>query len=221
VVLVHGSMDRSAGMARTAARLVGLHVVRYDRRGYGRSVHAGPPAGIDGHVDDLFGVIADHAGPGRRSVVVGHSYGAVVALTAASRRPDLVVAVGAFEPPLPWLAWWPATTAGAAAIAQADDGRGDPGDAADAFLRRMLGDERWEGLPEATRRDRRREGPALVAELASLRAGPPVRPRPAPRPRRRRVRHPVGRPPAPGGRAARRSDRGSTRVVDGAHHGPT
>ena len=173
VVLVHGSMDRSAGMARAASRLPGHHVVRYDRRGYGRSVAVGPPAGVDGHVDDLIGVIADHAGDDARAVVVGHSYGGVVALAAACRRPDVVVAVGAFEPPLPWLPWWPTTTAGAAAVASAGEGGGDPGDAADAFLRRMLGDERWEALPESTRRDRRREGPALLAEMASLREAAP------------------------------------------------
>lgn len=162
-------MDRSAGMARVVARLGGRRVVRYDRRGYGRSRTVGAPAGIEGHVDDLLAVIEDHGGG--RAVVVGHSYGGVVALAAASRHPDVVPAVGAFEAPLSWLDWWPTTTAGAAAVDQATTGSGDPGDAADAFLRRMLGDERWADLPEATRRERRMEGPALVAELGSLRTG--------------------------------------------------
>jgi len=169
IVLVHGSMDRSAGLARVVARLGGRRVVRYDRRGYGRSRTAGAPVGVEGHVDDLVAVIEEHAGG--RAVVVGHSYGGVVALAAASRCPDLVLAVGAFEAPLSWLDWWPTTTAGAAAVGQATTGSGDPGDAADAFLRRMLGDERWADLPEATRRERRLEGPALVAELGSLGTG--------------------------------------------------
>ena len=33
----------------------------------------------------------------------------------------------------------------------------------------MIGDERWEGLPERTREQRRAEGPALLAELRSIR----------------------------------------------------
>ena len=38
VVLVHGAMDRSAGMLRLSRRLDETHrVLRYDRRGYGRS----------------------------------------------------------------------------------------------------------------------------------------------------------------------------------------
>ena len=41
VVLVHGSMDRSASFIRTERHLDGRHVVRYDRRGYGRSVETG------------------------------------------------------------------------------------------------------------------------------------------------------------------------------------
>lgn len=170
VVLVHGSMDRSAGMARVVARLGGRRVVRYDRRGYGRSRSAGEPVGIDGHVDDLLGVIDAHAGG--RAVVIGHSYGGVVALAAAARSPEAVVAVGAFEAPLAWLDWWPSSTAGAVAMAQSADGRhADPAAAADAFLCRMLGEERWAALPAAARRDRRLEGPALVAELGPLRSG--------------------------------------------------
>ena len=46
VVLVHGSMDRMAGLAKVARRLApDHHVLRYDRRGYGHSVaHPGPAA---------------------------------------------------------------------------------------------------------------------------------------------------------------------------------
>ena len=38
-------------------------------------------------------------------------------------------------------------------------------------MRRMIGDERWDGLPEKSRHDRRAEGPALLAELRSAREG--------------------------------------------------
>ena len=170
LVLVHGSLDRCAAFARVVAAeaLAGLHTIRYDRRGYGRSVDVGPPAGLDAHVDDLLG-IAD----GRPVVLFGHSFGGLVSLVAATRAPDLVRAVAAYEPPQPWLPWWPGTSAGGAAARAAA-----PADAAEAFLRRMVGDDQWEALPERTREARRREGTALAAELASVREArtPPLDP---------------------------------------------
>src|SRR5215210_7308903 len=102
VVLVHGSMDRSAGFIRTERQLAGRNVARYDRRGYGRSIDAGVATTLDDHVADLFTVI-----DGRPSVVIGHSLGGIVALVAAQREPELVRAVGAFESPRPWAPWWP------------------------------------------------------------------------------------------------------------------
>lgn len=163
VVLVHGTMDRSASFAHLARRLRDLRCVRYDRRGYGRSRHAGPPAGVQEHADDLEAVL-----DGRQAVVVGHSFGGSVALTVAARRPDLVTGLLVYEAAMSWLPWWPGTSAGGTAL----QAGGDPAKAAEAFLRRMIGD-RWDELPARTRADRRAEGPALVAELRSLREGPP------------------------------------------------
>ena len=57
------------------------------------------------------------------------------------------------------------TTAGAAAVERL----ADPEGAAEAFMRRLIGDERWDGLPERTRATRRAEGWAMVHELADLR----------------------------------------------------
>ena len=165
VVLVHGSMDRSASWARVLRKLRGRHVVRYDRRGYGRSRDAGQPADLHGHADDLLAVV-----DGRPAVLVGHSLGGAVVLTAAAREPSLVPAAVVFEAPLSWRSWWPADSAGGSALA--GGGESSPADAAEAFLRRMIGDERWEGLPAKTRADRRAEGPALVAELVATRTGP-------------------------------------------------
>ncbi|MEY2570609.1 MAG: hypothetical protein QOE63_959 [Acidimicrobiaceae bacterium] len=162
VVLVHGSMDRSAAFARTVGHLRDLHTIRYDRRGYGKSVGCGA-TDLPGHVADLLAII-----DGRPAVVVGHSIGGVISLRAAQEAgPEIVQAVGVYEAPMPWIDWWPRRSAGA--IATAAD---TPEDAAEAFMRRMIGDERWEGLPVGTRADRRAEGPALLAELASARSGP-------------------------------------------------
>ena len=95
VILVHGALDRSANFARVATALSDLRVVRYTRRGYDGS---GPAGGvpIDVHVADLLALLD------RPSVLIGHSYGALIALGAAVQRPDLVQAVGVYEPPLPW-----------------------------------------------------------------------------------------------------------------------
>jgi pimeloyl-ACP methyl ester carboxylesterase len=160
-------MDRSSAFARCAGHLRDLHTVRYDRRGYGKSVHLGAPD-IAGHADDLIEIL-----DGRAAAVVGHSLGGVVALAAAQHHPDVVRAVGAYEAPMPWVDWWPARSAGGEAMTM---GEGTTAEAAAAaaerFMRRMIGDERWEGLPESTRRARRAEGQALLAELRSARTGP-------------------------------------------------
>jgi pimeloyl-ACP methyl ester carboxylesterase len=168
VVLVHGSMDRSSSFAKVQRKLDDCTVVRYDRRGYGRSLDAGPATCFQDQVDDLLDVIE-----ARPAVVAGHSLGGVVALAAAQQRPDLVRAVVAYEAPMPWSSWWPRASAGSVVT-----GAGDPGDGAEAFMRRMIGDERWARLPPSTRIDRRAEGPALVAEMLSVRdaAVPPYDP---------------------------------------------
>jgi len=181
VLLVHGSMDRSSGMAGVVRRLDDLRVATYDRRGYGRSRAVGGPRTIDAHVADVLAVL-----DGRRGVVFGHSLGGDIALAAAQRHPELLGAVGAFEPPMPWESWWPDGTAGAAAFAlgaerpdvanATEDARRAAEDAAESFMRRMIGDRRWERLPAATRADRRVEGLTLVAELGDVQSRAPFDP---------------------------------------------
>ena len=167
VALVHGSMDRSSGMLKLSRQLDDDHrVLRYDRRGYGRSSPHPGPFSMDEQVADLVHLLA-----GRAAVIIGHSYGGNVALATAARHPDLVLGVAVYETPLSWETWWPGNTAGAAALAGADD----PEAAAESFMRRMIGDARWEALPERTRATRRTEGVAMVGELADLRGHRPWR----------------------------------------------
>lgn len=160
VVLIHGSLDRSSAFARVQRHLADLRVLRYDRRGYGRSTELGPATSFDQQVDDLASVVDD-----RPATLVGHSLGGVIALALAARKPEMVHAVVAYESPMAWEPWWPAATAGAAAMAT----DGEAGEAAERFMRRMVGDERWGRLPERTRAARRAEGPALVADLRQIR----------------------------------------------------
>lgn len=166
VLLVHGSLDRSAGMARLARVLQQwVRVVRYDRRGYGRSWPHPGPFGVADQADDLLRVL-----DGRQCVAVGHSYGGHPVLASSIREPERFVGVSVYETPLSWMDWWPSTSAGAASV------EAPTGDAAEAFMRRLIGDRKWEELPERTRAERRREGTALQGELGQLREGAPWSP---------------------------------------------
>jgi pimeloyl-ACP methyl ester carboxylesterase len=84
IVLIHGAMDRSTSFGRVARHLSDLAVVRYDRRGYGRSRELGP-TDLAGHLDDLVAVVGD--GP---VLLVGHSVGGVIALAAPAVLPGVV-----------------------------------------------------------------------------------------------------------------------------------
>ena len=222
VVLVHGAMDRASSMLRVRRVLEGeCRVLRYDRRGYARSLELGPAVSLDQQVDDLAGLVGS-----RVAVVAGHSLGGVICLALAERSPEQVGAVVAYEAPMMWESWWPAGTAGATALAttagRRDGGDGDPGDAAEAFMRRMLGDARWARLPAHVRAERRAEGPTLLAELRTVH-----HPAPAPyRPERLTV--PVvaayGSETQPQHRRAaeelaRRAPHGVLDRIDGAGHG--
>jgi pimeloyl-ACP methyl ester carboxylesterase len=165
VVFVHGTMDRASSWRKVVRRLPHHDVTNYDRRGYGDSVEAGVSADLSGHVDDLIVVLGDEP-----AIVVGHSLGGVIALAAAQRRPELVAAVVAYEAPISWAPWWPADTPGSRAVREHGD---DPGAAAEAFMRAMVGDRTWERMPARSRSARRAEGPALLAEMAAVRQHPP------------------------------------------------
>lgn len=167
IALVHGAMDRSAGLLKLSRRLDHeFRVLRYDRRGYGRSNPHPGPFTMPHQVDDLLALVGE-----RPVVIVGHSYGGNVALATAAQRPDLVRGVVVYESPLSWFPWWPKVTASSAAIEAAHDTE----HAAEVFMRRLIGDARWDALPERTRVTRRAEGAALVNELADLRANSPWR----------------------------------------------
>ena len=162
---MHGTLDESGSFRRAQDHLSRWSVTTYDRRGWGQSAPLGP-APLAQHAADLTDVL-DGLGP---SIVAGHSYGATIALTVAAARPDLVTAVVAYEPPLPWLPWWPERAPWEQIVL--DEGHA-PADAAEALLRSVLGAEAWLRLPERVRERRRAEGPVLVEEMRSLRAGPP------------------------------------------------
>ena len=147
------------------AKLLGAEfsVTVYDRRGYASSSNLDGPFDLNRHVEDLVEVIGSHP-----AVVVGHSFGGTVGLACASRHPDMVMGVVTYENPMPWLEWWPKDTGAGIASRRTKD----PEQAAEDFLVRFIGTRLWERLPEATKRERRAEGRALVEELASLHGSP-------------------------------------------------
>jgi len=158
VVLVHGTLDRGNSFRRSSRRLEDLRVVTYDRRGYQDSRGDGSVVGVEGHIEDLLGVLEEI---GKPAVVVGHSLGGVVALGAAMAQPARFASVAAFEPPMRWIPI-EGRQAGPWGMSQ------DPDAAVETFFRGRVGDAAWDRLEPAARADRLADGPALVAELASL-----------------------------------------------------
>lgn len=216
VVFVHGVLDSARSFGRVVRALDPARaVVAYDRRGYQRSRDAAVTTAVTTtpfarHVADLIGVLEQARGADEhpRPVVLGHSYGGVVALAAAVERPELVGGVLAYEPPLAWLEWWPLTPdprspesssaePGAASLAP---GEGETAaQFAERFTRTMVGDRRYERLTPATRLGLGDDGPVAVAELSELPLTPAFDPR--------SVRVPVV--VARGAHAARRHRRGT------------
>ena len=170
VVFVHGSLDRGDSFRRVMRRLPELATLAYDRRGYQGS-RGGGVVDLGGHVQDLLSIAEEaHSEGGGPVVAVGHSLGGDVVVGAALAEPGAFGAIGAYEPPMPWLGFrrnssgearaWPAMA-------------GDPGEEAERFFARMVGPAAWSRLTEAGRADRRADGPALVADLRSLRGEAP------------------------------------------------
>jgi pimeloyl-ACP methyl ester carboxylesterase len=92
VVCVHGSLSWGTFAFRAQRRLATSHsLILPDRRGYGASAATGR-ADFSVDADDVAALLGDGAH------LVGHSYGAVVALLVAARRPQAVRTLTAVEP---------------------------------------------------------------------------------------------------------------------------
>jgi pimeloyl-ACP methyl ester carboxylesterase len=104
VVLVHSGITDRAMWSEVVQHLgAGRTVVRPDLRGYGASP---PPTGPFRHADDVRTVL-DRLDLDR-VVLVGASFGGLVALEVATAWPDRVSALGLLAPPLPGHVWSPA-----------------------------------------------------------------------------------------------------------------
>jgi pimeloyl-ACP methyl ester carboxylesterase len=164
VVLVHGAPDRGRSFTGVTGRLRDLRVVTYDRRGYGKSLAASPATGLADHAADLLALLA-----GRRATVVGHSFGANVAMLAAVQQPAQIASLGLWEPPLPWFDWWPAWARQVIADIAAHPDAAKVGERA---FKVVAGRDAWERLAEDGRDLYRAEGTAFLADTASQLSAP-------------------------------------------------
>jgi pimeloyl-ACP methyl ester carboxylesterase len=162
IICIHGGLDRGGSFARLARRTDRFDLVTYDRRGYQGSRDLAP-LGFEHHVGDLL-ALAQREGAHRPIILFGHSFGGVVAYGAAIAEPSVARLVVTYEAPMPWIL--------------RRDGTGaplgdDPQVEAEKFFRRVVSDGAWERLSELERESRRRDGPALVGDLTSIRTTPP------------------------------------------------
>ncbi|MHB8220556.1 MAG: alpha/beta fold hydrolase [Acidimicrobiales bacterium] len=146
----------------------------------------GDSGALGGHVRDLLGVVGALSDIPGGVTAIGHSLGGDVVVGAALAAPRLFASIGVFEPPMPWLGFRRALQPVPSQRARTDGNAGgaqaarhwppfdsDPAVEAERFFHRMVGKSAWERLPESAKQDRRDDGPALVADLTSIRGSAP------------------------------------------------
>jgi pimeloyl-ACP methyl ester carboxylesterase len=151
LVLIHGGWTDHSTWSRLVAPLTGsFRVIRYDRRGHSRSERSASHPTRRRHEDDLAAIIERlDCAPAN---LAGTSYGALVALALAGRRPDLVRSVVAHEPPA--LALMPMPDVEALFDSVRDEIlAGNPAAATRRFFEdAVLGPGGWDLVPEPVRR---------------------------------------------------------------------
>lgn len=171
LVLVHGSWAELATWDLVVDDLsLSYSVVRYDRRGHGRSGGDALLGTVHDDVADLAGVI-DRVGGGFAHVV-GSSFGSCIALRLAAEQPGLVRRLAIHEPPMAALLADDPKTAPilvglqsslAPVIALLEAGRYEQG--AQRFVNDIaLGPGVWSTLPEPVRAMFVRNAPTFLGE---------------------------------------------------------
>lgn len=167
ILMVHGTIDRSTSFKRAARHLSEYEVISYDRRGYASSPFLdenGVPRKVSWqiHLQDLTEIVAE-----KPTVVFGHSYGGTLALLAAERRIKNLLGIVSFESPLSWFHNWSTWTHALTDPSEEIDPEWSRQQAR-RFMIFQIGEENWNRLPPATKRQRESEGITMVSEMSSM-----------------------------------------------------
>lgn len=167
-LLVHGSAaDHTTWMAQLVRPPPGLALVAYDRRG---SASAPFPPGVvpttAQHVADAAALIRrETVGP---ALVIGSSYGGVIALELARRAPGRVAGLIVCEPPLPPADLVPGAPAGFGCAFDRLAATAGGEAAGEMFVRAVLGDAGFEALAERVRGAVRGMWRSIRADMIAL-----------------------------------------------------
>jgi pimeloyl-ACP methyl ester carboxylesterase len=164
---IHGTLDRAASFSRLTRRLEDFDVIAYDRRGYQGSRGAGASSRFGRHVDDALDIVAatHHDQP---VVLIGHSFGGLIALATAIAAPGAIDAVVVYEPPLRWF----------------DESSGEfehplifdePEREVEKFFRRMVSNASWDRMNQSARRERLDDAGGLFSDIEMTRDEIPFR----------------------------------------------
>jgi len=164
ILCIHGSAGSAMSFRSSVQALAALgRVIVYDRRGCSRSERPEPFAtSVAQQVDDAAGLLlALDAVP---AIVLGHSYGAGIAVGLALSRPELVRALVLLEPPVRGLDRGFDGLNGRLRPRLEALARTDPAAVARAFMARALGPATWDAMRPEARQALTDNGPALLAE---------------------------------------------------------
>jgi pimeloyl-ACP methyl ester carboxylesterase len=171
LVLVHGSWGSHRNWDLVSPGLAeSFRVIRYDRRGHSESERPRDQGSIREDVADLAALI-EHLDVAP-AYVVGNSWGAIIALRLAIKRPDLVRAIACHEPPLIALiaddpVVGPIAGEARRRLAAVIDklGAGDDAGGAELFVETIaMGPGMWEELPAGLRQTFVENGPTYLDE---------------------------------------------------------
>ncbi len=157
--MIHGSAaDHSTWSIQLASSLrERFTLIAYDRRSEALTV--------EDHADDAVALLADEPGP---ALVIGSSFGAVIALDAIRRHGALFAGAVLIEPPM--AASDEAPAAGTEFLANYDLRAAEQGGpaAAELFLRTVLGGASYERMPRAYQERSKSKWAEIRADSAAL-----------------------------------------------------
>lgn len=172
ILCIHGGGSSAALWGSALDELAARgRTIAYDRRGCARSERPEP---YETNVHEQAGdaaALLDTLGAAP-AIVIGRSYGGAIAIDLALRHPGSVRALSLLEPVLSLseqARHWLQEVEQRVVLAAAES---DAGTVGEKFIRTVLGDAGWEGMPTPVKEIFRDNGPAIEAELPGRVSGP-------------------------------------------------